>query len=203
MFLVDPVEIQSAIGMVATGQNQSMNVDQLKASLLLAQPAVVSTMNVETLERKSCVDTFDVAIGTDHPLEFRLTNGLLVQDSVSVTSPSGVVDASVIEVDHKLGVVRVLSGNSSGDYTIAYDSGLEEQESGVAKDVPLELQAAITTAMMLWFRSNILTPKLPGIRGITPDMLIAPLRRDISRNVYGWYQRPRIGVQWPRHYKGT
>lgn len=196
MMLVDPVKVAQALGMQTNGGSGSLDLTMLKAIIERVQPGVEASMNVATLRRVSCVDTFDVT-QTGAEVIFRLSNGYLDKGSVTVNGPS----VGSLLVDARLGTVR-MTASARGRYTVAYQSGFEvDTTSDVATGVPPDVEGFIFPATTLWLRATLLTPKMPGIQGISIEQLTIPLIREIGKRIFGAYHRPRAGVEWSILYE--
>ncbi|MEG1121279.1 MAG: hypothetical protein RSE62_03650 [Citrobacter sp.] len=194
MLLVDPSKVSQAISMSPSGGAGNTDLNILKAVIESVRTRVEATMNVSTLKRVNCVDIFDVK-SDGAEVAFRLSNGFIKRDSVSVVGSDG-----SILIDHRLGIVRV-ANCATGRYTISYASGFEVDTGDIAIDVPDDIQGFIIPAVTLWLRTTVLTLKLPTMQGLSLEHLTAPLLRDIAARIYGSYDRPRATVEWPLLYE--
>ena len=208
MYLIDPTELNRAIGTENANGNGSLKGETILAILLNLNDPLAASLGIKEFARNDWNDTFDVpkplflSDTYTRDIRFRLANGFVVGSSVIVTGPDGeVVTAPEMLIDEELGIIT-LPSYSIGRYTIAYTAGFATpadteppQAVVVFEDVPQFIKGAITAQFVLWARVNLLSQKI--LNTINFREAETALRRDIANRIYSRYQRPRANVAWP------
>ncbi len=145
-------------------------------------------------------------------LTLRLSNGFVVENTVVITDPKGVVVDSVsypgidIYIDQELGVIT-LDQWRQGTYYVTYMAGFEpasvpfptpvdfDQETLVLQNVPDWMRLIVVNYLVQWYRTTQVSIKHPV--GIRFDAVSSALDRAVVTAVHGKYYRPRMGVVFP------
>lgn len=209
MLILTPTEASQAIGAACGGSSPSATDPQLLRILSYLTPRVEGAMNVDSLRRRHYEDSFRVVCSTRSTSPnklFRLSNGYIVKDTLSVTSPSGTVTLETspeVIVGYEEGTVE-MPCTESGKYIIGYYSGFEvenmpdpvpfgfEDEFRAFIGVPQWMKALAATYLIRWYRTVQLSPKA------NTDISFASISKDLDREiysrVYSTYMRPRVDV---------
>lgn len=220
-YLIDPAKAALAIGAKCGGSVSSDNEAMLSVLNLLL-PRIEDAMNVGALTYGESTDTFIFEqparglLGSTYKTgangeilekkRLRLTNGYVDSTQIVVTDPN---DAAVTDyrLDPVFGIVELPSW-LPGDYAVVYKAGFKlpnplpsEPDPAILVGVPAWLEGVAVSLLMLWYRTELLTPKAPT--GFSFGELIEPLHREVRTRIYGRYDRPRYGVVFPDYTART
>ena len=212
MLLLSPSEAALAIGVKCGGSAPADDDPQLVAILNYITPRVEDACNVYSLTRTTNTDKFIVQrmpaynscrwpVPQEVPrLSLRLSNGFVVADSVVVTDPDGeeldLTDS--VDMEREMGMVY-LDSWVRGTYTVTYDSGFEpvagetpaDADTQVMTGVPMWMKGIAISALVLWYRTVVMSPK-GGTKEISHGTILNHLHREIATRVYQRYMRPRV-----------
>lgn len=225
MYLIDPVELQNAIGAQGSQGAGSLQVDLVLAVLDNLRPLIEGSMNIASLDYLACTNTFLIDRSSDsdrarraefeyynryqRPLPrrqvLRLTNALL-DKSVPVVitfENNSIVDPATYEVDAELGMVS-MTAYVPGAYTVTYTSGLklpnlvDAGHLAVYQNVPRWIKSAILSHFILWSRAYLLQVRLPGTVAFSDAA--NEIHRGIHSRIYSNFMRPRSDCLWANSY---
>ena len=224
MNLIDPSELSNAIGIQGPQSAGSLQVPLILAILANLRPAIEGSMNVESLDYQTNVDTFLVDKSSQSPLnrlsnarfyrnaplenmqKLRLTNALLdLTMPITVASPSGIVDPTLYVVDARLGMIT-LQESVAGRYTVTYASGLKTLDTvagdgvmALYQDVPGWLKSVVVSQFMLWARTHLLQMRVP--ENVSLSAITETLHNAIGSKLYSNFMRPRVDCFWAESHR--
>lgn len=187
--------------------------------LRVLTPRVEDALNVKSLLRQTCTDTFALPSSTAAKARgFRLTNAFLSgpvtlsgfksYDGGDITSP--------VEIDEEYGVVRCGTYTYEPDtrLSITYTSGFaipSDDEATASNDIhpdalyrvgigiPDWIVGIVDEMLIQWRRNNLLTPSVTKEYGFLPT-LNAHVATTLKGRIYNRYMRPRDNLHWPVKY---
>ncbi len=211
MLIMDVATLTAAVNAKCGGNVPDTNDEQLTTILNLILPRIEDAMNVQSLVRGNFTDHFLLPRrasrnNPDERLQLRLTNGFLVENTISVLGESGTpITSDMFYSDDDMGIVFLKDWNR-GYFTVSYSSGFEpsalpdnppenyDPNTRVLQNVPDWIQGIAVDFVVQWLRVQRLSPKVP--QNVAYSALENAIRRDVYARVYERYMRPRMGVIW-------
>lgn len=178
---------------VATGVR---DVSRYSSPLALIKTRCEELMEIDTLDRASYTDTFQVTGKTTREHVLRLTNGFLTSTPAVAVTFLDDFDTPVggnYDIDVEKGTVSVRL--APGRYRVTYTSGFEADADGVFIDVPDWLQSIAKMAMAIHYRLTTNADKTPA--NVSYADIIEAMRRDLYVRVTKRYNRPRVDATFP------
>lgn len=161
---------------------------------------VESALEIATLSRMECQDTFELTGRYTERRRLRLTNGFVhtIQFVQADGEPYHPDTAPVAQyVDRAKGIIDVDLG--AGKFIVRYTSGfLADAGTKVYKDLPDWVQSIALNTMFLWLRSM---NRGTAIKDISQTALTTGMIRELHARVYSRYQRPRVDCAFPVVYE--
>lgn len=214
MLLLSTSEAAGAIGAKCGGSSVGAESDELAFILNLITAKVEKAFEVESLVRADMTDYARLTmprygVTSTERASIRLRNAFLTTDPVVVTDPSGIVvegDDKIHRINRVDGIV-ILKTWITGTYTVTYKSGYapeeaplpEDQPSGyvddyrVLQNIPAFMKSIASSMVVSWFRTQMLSPRLPKDK-FNSAALNQAFQRDMTSLIYGAYMRPRSGM---------
>jgi len=157
---------------------------------------VEAALEIGSLRRYECQDTFEVSGRYSEMRRLRLTNGFV--QSVSFLDAAGepLIDTPATHFDGYYGIVT--HPLSAGVVTVQYVSGFLADSSKVFQDLPDWVKPIALNVMFLWLRSM---NRGAAIKDISQASLTAGMIRELTARVGNRYQRPRVGCIFPTTHK--
>src|SRR5471030_984474 len=204
MYLIDPVEVTNALGVIGQGANGSgsLTTDMVLAILDNVKPAIEGAMNVDTLDYISNQEYFRVNRDTRNDLlkraeyyrvrthfriiperiRFRLSNGLIDPATVTVTDPDGnPVPVQTTPVD---------DGFSSIDYQLDAKLGIVSVTGYIPGDYTVTYNSGLQIPAI---QTPPVDPSLPVIAIGTPQWM----KSAIIANCVLWLRTTVMSVKVP------
>lgn len=207
MYITTLAEVQSLLDGVQfnkAGCCGGAPTDALDTFLRNMRTRVESALNIESLERYTWRDTFEIdRCHSGRPVSLRLTNAFINEpESVKITTRNGtelfpgVPDPDAHwadEVDCRLGVVH-LGSATSGIVKVEYVSGFEVDDDKVFTKTPDWMHTVALAALRTWMLG---AQKVAGTDQVALRDMAAQANRELMVRIYERYDRPRGSVLWP------
>ena len=216
MLLMSTSEAGQAIGAKCGGSAVGAESNELAFILNLITARVEKSFEVDTLTRDPLAPKIEYArlhaprYGTTatERASIRLRNAFLTNDPVVVLDPLGVeVDPTVIYRINRADGIVVLNSWMTGTYEIHYASGFLPEEAPlpgdtpvgyvddyrVLQNIPAFMKSIASSLLVSWYRTNVLSPRLPKDK-FNSTALNQAFQRELASLVYGAYMRPRSGM---------
>lgn len=167
------------------------NVSGYSSPLALIKTRCEELLEVESLDRRTVVDTFTFEGSGTRNRMLRLSNAFLATEPLLLTTFDDQATDYVLTVDREKGIVY--GGVGSGTYKVAYTSGFAVDEDNFYIGVPDWLQSIAKLAYIVHLR---LTSQAK-VQDVNYAELHEAVRQDLYARVTKRWQRPRIGVTFP------